>query len=241
MSAHPAQSRTIRDQLLADLRDGIYASSRRLPRESTLAAKLGLSRTQLRDVLASLAREGFITRRHGGGTLITRHVLDVPVRMDLEVEFLDMIRQSGYTPAVAYVRASEGAADSHTARQLGIPEGAPVLRAVRLCTADGRPAISCEDILDRTLIQRDFTLKELRRPIFHFLREVCGVSPYLDLTNLRPVTADDALAEILAVPAGAPVLFMDEVDYDMDGRPVLCSREYFADGFFRHTVMRKKL
>ena len=40
---------------------------------------------------------------------------------------------------------------------------------------------------------------------------------------------------------GTPLLNMEEVDYDIDGRPVLCSSEYFVDGIFRHTVMRKKL
>ena len=104
MSTQPAQSRTIRAQLLSDMREGRYAACERLPRESVLAEKLGISRTQLRDVLASLEREGFITRRHGVGTIINRHVLNAHTRMDIEVEFLDMIRQSGHQAAVAFVR-----------------------------------------------------------------------------------------------------------------------------------------
>ena len=63
----------------------------------------------------------------------------------------------------------------------------------------------------------------------------------LDLTDLRPVVADAALAEIFQIPMGSPLLNMDEVDFDIDGKPVFCSNEYFADGIFRHTVMRKKL
>ena len=43
------------------------------------------------------------------------------------------------------------------------------------------------------------------------------------------------------MPRGTPLLNMEEVDYDIDGRPVFCSSEYFVDGIFRHTVMRKKL
>ena len=57
MSGQPAQTKTIRSQLLADMKDGAYASCERLPRESILAEKLGISRTQLRDILASLERE----------------------------------------------------------------------------------------------------------------------------------------------------------------------------------------
>ena len=241
MSTQPAQSRTIRAQLLSDMREGRYAACERLPRESVLAEKLGISRTQLRDVLASLEREGFITRRHGVGTIINRHVLNVQTRMDIEVEFLDMIRQSGFQPAVAYVHVSDDTADETFSRQLQIPQGTPVIRVARLCTADGRPAIYCEDVVEKSLAKGSYTIKDLKLPIFHFLQQFCGIYPYLDLTDVRPAVADAALAEIFQVPMGTPLLNMDEVDYDIDGHPVFCSNEYFVDGIFRHTVMRKKL
>lgn len=241
MSGQPTQTKTIRSQLLADMKDGAYASCERLPRESVLAEKLGISRTQLRDILASLEREGFITRRHGVGTIINRHVLNVQTRMDIEVEFLDMIRQSGHEPAVAFVRVSDGTADTQVAAQLRIPEDTPIIRIARLCTADGRPAIYCEDVVEKALAKGDYTIQDFKLPIFHFLQRFCGIYPYLDLTDVRPAAADAALAEIFQVPMGTPLLNMEEVDYDIDGRPVFCSSEYFVDGIFRHTVMRKKL
>lgn len=241
MNTHTSHTKAIRAQLLASMRDGEYAQRERLPRESVLCVKLGISRTQLRDILASLEREGFITRRHGVGTVINRHVLNVHTRMDIEVEFLDMIRQNGFTPAVASIRSWEEPADTKTAAQLHLPEGTPMLRVSRLCTADGRPAIYCEDVIQKSLIRAEYTEEDLKLPIFHFLQESCGVYPYLDLTDLRAVPADEKLSDLLQVPLGAPLLYMEEVDYDIDGKPVFCSAEYFADGIFRHTVMRKKL
>lgn len=241
MNPKPTQSKSIRAQLLSAMRDGEYAHCDRLPRESVLSEKLGISRTQLRDILASLDREGFITRRHGVGTIINRHVLGAQGRMDIEVEFLDMIRQSGRAPGVAFVRGTDGTADEKAAGQLGVPVGTPVLQISRLCTADGRPAIYCEDLVEKAKIQRLYTGAELHQPIFDFLQNVCGLSSYLDLTDLRPVAADAFLAGIFQVPEGTPLLSMDEVDYDIDGAPVFVSREYFTDGIFRHTVLRKKL
>ena len=242
MSSQPTQSRTIRAQLLAALRDGEYANCDRLPRESVLSEMLGISRTQLRDILASLEREGFITRRHGVGTLINRYVLDAHARMDIEVEFLDMIRRSGFTPDVAFVQVSDSLADEEIAAKLQIEPGTPVICVARLCTADGKPAIYCEDIFDKSMIRKEtYTLKDLKMPIFDFLQQFCGVSVYLDLTDLKPIVANATLAELLQVPVGASLLQMDEVDYDIDGKPVFCSREYFVDGIFRHTVLRKKL
>lgn len=241
MSTQPTQSKTIRTQLLSEMKSGVYAACDRLPRESVLAETLGISRTQLRDILASLEREGFITRRHGVGTIINRHVLSVETRMDIEVEFLDMIRQSGYKPAVAFVRVSDGTADEKISAQLQIPVGTPIIRIARLCTADGNPAIYCEDVVEKALAKGNYTIQDFKLPIFHFLQQFCGVNPYLDLTDVRPAVADAALAEILQVPIGAPLLNMDEVDFDIEGKPVFCSNEYFVDGIFHHTVMRKKL
>ena len=175
------------------------------------------------------------------GTIINRHVLNVQSRMDIEVEFLDMIRQNGYEPAVAFVRVADGEADAQVAARLQIPEGTPVIRIARLCTADGKPAIYCEDVVEKALAKGTYTIQDFKLPIFHFLQRFCGIYPYLDLTDVRPAVADAALAEIFQVPMGTPLLNMDEVDYDIDGRPVFCSNEYFVDGIFRHTVMRKKL
>ena len=236
-----SQNRTIRTQILQEMQSGEYMNCDRLPRESVLAEKLGISRTQLRDVLASLEREGFITRRHGVGTIINKHVLFSQARMDIEVEFLDMIRHCGHEPAVAFVRAEEGLADTRISQHLRIPIGTPVLKIMRLCTADGRPAIYCEDVLEKSKVTSKLSQSDLELPFFQFLQHRCGIIPYLDLTDLRPVIADEKLSEILQVPLGAPLLYMDEVDYDIEGTPVFCSGEYFADGFFRHTVLRKKL
>ena len=241
MNSPQSQSRTIRSQLLSAMKDGEYADCDRLPRESVLAEKLGISRTQLRDILAALDREGFITRRHGIGTIINRHVLNSPGRMDIEVEFLDMIRENGHVPAVESVRISDGTADEAIAAQLNIPVGTPVIRVARLCTADGKPCIYCEDIVEKALASGDYTLQDLKKPFFHFLQEFCGIIPYLDLTDLRPVIADAELAEIFRIPINTPLLYMNETDYDIEGKPVFVSREYFVDGFFRHTVLRKKL
>lgn len=152
-----------------------------------------------------------------------------------------MIRQNGFTAAVASIQTWEDAAGEVLAGKLQIPVGTSVLRIARLCTANGKPAIYCEDVVERSLVREGYTQQDLQKPIFHFLQEFCGVYPYLDLTDLRAAAADEKLSRIFQVPAGTPLLQMDEVDYDIDGCPVFFSTQYFADGIFRHTVMRKKL
>ena len=237
----PAQNNPIRTRLLAAMQDGIFAHCERLPRESVLAEQLGISRTQLRDSLATLEREGFITRRHGVGTMINRHVLSVQTRMDIEVEFMDMIRQAGKEPGLAFANAQPVACSGEVAARLKIQQGEMVLKVCRLVTADGKPAIYCEDHLPYGLVKRPLEEADFARPIFDFLQEFCLVEPYMDLTEIRPTVADARLAKLLCVAKGAPLLYMDEVDYDIAGTPVLACAEYYEDGVVKHTVMRKRL
>ncbi len=233
--------KSIRTDLVTEMKTGRYAGCDHLPPEKDLAEQLGISRTQLRDVLASLEREGFITRRHGIGTVINHFVLAVQTRTDIEAEFLDMIRESGHTPGVAFVETCDELADETVARLLKIKEGSPVLSITRMCTADGFPAIYCKDIIDKGQIKVGYTQDDLKKPIFHFLEQFCSLSAYLDLTELRAVCADAHMAQVFQIPEGSPLLCMEEVDYSIDGQPVMCSIQHFANGIIHHTVMRKKL
>lgn len=233
---------SVRERLLREMREGRFFDCERLPRESVLAQLLGISRTQLRDSLALLEREGFISRRHGVGTVINHHVLDIQTRMDLEQEFLDMVRSAGYQPEVAFVKAIGIACDAEIAGKLRIEPGSKVLRVSRLVTADGRPTIYCDDYIDWQKIKdKSYDKQSLVMPIFYFLTRYCDIEPVMDVTEVRPVAADQRLAEIFGITQGTPLLFMDEIDYDIKGYPVFCSAEYYIDGVIRHTVMRKKL
>ena len=233
---------SIRSRLLREMRQGIFASSLRLPPENELCALLGVSRTQLRDSLAQLDREGFISRCHGVGTLINRHVLAIQTRMDLEVEFMDMVREAGFVPEAKCLGAETRGAGPEVAERLHVAEGAPCLHIAKLVTADGRGAILCQDIIDCAKI-RDHCYPEdvFVQPVFYFLQRFCGLTPLMDVTSVRAVAAEKEVADVLGVPVGEPLLYMDEVDYDRDGAPILYARQFYADGIVRHSLIRKKI
>ena len=228
-------------QLIQQMRTGAYATCDQLPRESELAKAMGISRTQLRDILAVLECEGFITRRHGVGTLINRHVLQLPVRIDMEQEFMDMIHAGGYTPSVLSVTAEESPATAEEAEKLHLPAGTRLMRCNKLCAANKSPAIYCEDMFDASLLQNVPTEKDLRVPIFQLLQDKCRLNCFMDIARLMPVVADDRLAEILQLTPGTPLLYIEEVDYDVDGNPILYSRQYFVSDYFQHNIIRKRL
>lgn len=228
-------------QLLYEMREGCYADAQHLPRENELAKRMGMSRTQLRDILAVLECEGFITRRHGVGTIINRHVLNVPNRIDMEQEFLEMIHASGFKPAVAYVQTEEIPATADEAQKLCLSKGTTLLRCRKLCTADKSPAIYCEDMFERALLQDEVMPRDFRAPVFQLLQDKCRINCFMDMARLRPIVADEALAEVLQIERGTPLLYVEEVDHDIEGKPILFSRQYFVGDYVQHNILRKRL
>ena len=227
--------------LLREMRTGAYANCPHLPRESELAKVMGISRTQLRDILAVLECEGFITRRHGVGTIINRHVLQVKTRMDMEQEFLEMIHAGGFKPGASVLKVERGCATEAECAALQLPEGTEVIRCEKLCTADKNPALLCRDIFMASLLKGEVTEQMFQAPVFQVLQDKCGVNCYMDISELHPIVASNPVAEILNLPLGTPLMYIDEVDYDIEGKPVLYSQQYFVNDYFHYNILRKRL
>lgn len=227
--------------LLREMRTGAYAACPHLPRESELAKVMGISRTQLRDILAVLECEGFITRRHGVGTIINRHVLQVPTRVDMEQEFLEMIYAGGFKPGVSVVRVEKAPATAQERERLKLEENSEVIRCDKLFTADKKPALLCRDVFDASVYRGEPEEAAFRPPVFQVLQEKCGINCYMDISRLIPMVADEALSGILHIAVGQPLLYIDEVDFDIEGKPVLYSQQHFVNDYFCHTILRKRL
>ena len=235
------QINSVRSRLLREMKEGAYRYSGKLPPEGTLAERLNISRTQLRDSLAQLEREGFISRHQGVGTVINRHVLAVTVRMDMEIEFMEMIQASGHEPGQLSFSFDLVPAGETAAQHLAISPDDTVLKVCRLIGADGKPAIYCEDYIPAALIKKkDYTEQDLQKPIFSFLKQFCSLEAHMDLTEVRPAVADEALAGMFRVPEGTPLLYLDELDYDKEGMPMLYSPQYYIGGVIQHTMLRMK-
>lgn len=235
-------STQITRHILDAMQSGVYRELDRLPPEVEIAETLGVSRTVVRDSLALLEREGFVTRKHGLGTIINRHVLEAKTRVDLEKEFFEMVRDAGYKPSVRFLQIEEAMAGEADRQLFGEEEGSEVLRIGRVIYADEMPAIYCIDTISKSLIvDPDYTEVDMRKAIFEFLDRFCDTSVYMDLTEIQAINADTELARILQVPAGTAVLHFNERGYDLKGRLILHSREYYRDGIFHHTILRKKI
>lgn len=240
-SRHIQLASQVEAELLSQIRSGKYRTARRLPPELQLAQELSVSRTAVRDALSIMEQEGYVSRRRGTGTIINRHVVNVAVRFDGEEEFLRIVEKSGYAPAVRFLGAEIAPAGDAVAGWLKLTPGSEVLAVGRVITADGIPVIYCMDYIPAQLLRsRDYTERDLREPIFDFLRQFCGIEGCMDLTELHARNAPQLVADALELEPGTAVLNFDEVWYDFDGNPILYADEFYREGMITHTILRKR-
>ena len=96
-------------------------------------------------------------------------------------------------------------------------------------------------MFDASLLAAPASEQNLRAPVFQLLQEKCRLNCFMDVAKLLPVVADEHMAEILKIAPGTPLLYIEEVDYDVDGNPILYSRQYFVSGYFDYNILRKRL
>ena len=117
---------SIRDDLLAKIKNGTYAEGETIPSEVDLAREYGVSRPTIRQALQVLANAGYLDRRKRRGTIVsnsnaedTTDVLDIDCpRMQGVQSFEDEIRATGKTVRTMAILVKREQADEEVAEGL---------------------------------------------------------------------------------------------------------------------------
>ncbi len=226
--------------LAEEIRSGSFAHAARLPAEVELAARMGVSRTVVRDALGELERAGFVERVRGIGTVIHRNVVHLPNRLDQKVEFLSMIAAAGHTPHTDHVRVDILPADEPLARLLEIEPGAQTVRVYKRVLADAKPVIFCIDYFPLSIFRGTSPLLlDMTEPVFDMLKRECGQVVTSTTTRVQAAYGDPAMRRLMELSSGEALLLLDEVSYTRLCLPVMRSLGYYTN-FFDFSILRKK-
>jgi GntR family transcriptional regulator len=240
MGSTRSRVRAAREHLLGWISLGRIRPGGQLPAEPQLASELGVSRATLRDALRSLEEEGLVTRTRGAGTFVTHRPR---VRNDLGANFgvTEAIREAGMEPGYEEGITRIERASALDSEPLGLSPGAEVVIVDRVRTADGRRVVFSVDVLPGKLLEdRPDVLPRLARgSLYETMQRELGVVISHGVASFAPMKAGRTLASKLRVPRGTVVLYLRQVDYDEEGRPVLSSHEYHLGDAFEFTVLRR--
>jgi GntR family transcriptional regulator len=230
----------VRHELARGIGEGRWLAGDQLPPEPELATALGVSRATLRDALRSLEEDGFVTRVRGAGTFVT-HRPRLKNNLDVNFGVTDLIRSMGMRPGTRDLDAARGPCTVEERERLELAEDATVMRARRVRTADGRPVVLSEDVVPGLLVEGRPDLAERLGggSLYDLLERDLGVVVRQGVASIRPANAGRQVSDLLDVPEGTLLLYLLQVDYDAEGRPVLLSHEHHLADAFEITVVRR--
>lgn len=210
---------------------GRYAADGRLPGEHEIMAEFGVARVTARRALAELEAEGLVERGRGRGTRLRPDAPIREVRATLEGLFENLLAM-GLETRVRLLAVEDRPAPPEIARAMDLPPGTPMLHAIRLRLVEEGPFSHLSTWIPQEIAARlrreDLALK----PLLSMLEEA-GVAVASADQIVSATLAEPPVAELLELPVGAPLLAIERVVRDADGRAVEQIRALYRPDRYR--------
>lgn len=218
--------RQVADGIERGIANGSFAAGERLPGEMEIADTYRVNRHTVRRALAALAERGLVRAERGSGTYVEAAKLAYPLRS--RTRFSEIVGAGGHEPRGQLISASQEPATRELARQLALKTGAPLVRIEALRLADRTPIcvstswLSAERFPDAGQVFA--STRSMTKLLAHY-----GIRDYRRAsTRITAAIADASDAARLDLALGRPVLVVDSIDVDTEGRPLATKRSRFA-------------
>jgi len=223
--------------ILDQIKDGVWQSEEMLPTEIELVNRYQLSRATVRQAFDVLVNEGWIYRRQGQGTFVSKPVFEQNINRI--VSFWDDMHQRGLKPGTEVLSSEIILATEDVVENLEIEKDQELASLVRLRLADDEPLSVEHSLLVHKycigILDQDYANRSLRKMLADEFN--------LHITNakqkVRAVPATKYLAELLKIDEAAPLLHIDRISYTEDGIPIEYLRiNLRGDRYTFHSLLR---
>ena len=228
----------VRRRLIGMVERGTLQPGEKLGAERELAVKLGVSRSTLRQALASLEDAGIVRRvpGRGGGTFVASAKVERDLSRIVGIPML--LRDQGFTAGSVVVSVGVTTAGVDASEALGIGEDDFVVDLVRIRLADGVP-ISLEHAKFPAELVPGLPERELGGSIYELCDREYGLRPDEAIEHIEVVLASADQASILGIETGAPLLSVTRTTRDSAGLVFEYSHDLFRADRTRISVKVK--
>ena len=211
-------------QLFLRLRDEITAGQRLpgslLPGEIELAGQFGVSRVTARRALNELAREGLVDRKRRAGTRVAQRTIIAPIEASIE-QAVEALLVFGRDTTARVLSLGIAPANANTAALFAIPPGEPIVRAQRLRLLKGSPLGIVTSEVPQAVAGGSLTRDRLESQSILALLAEQGWRAASATQAVSALAADMATAAQLDIDVGAPLLRVERVVANAEGKPFL--------------------
>lgn len=213
---------------------GEFGVGAKIPTEAELVADYGVSRITVRQSLRSLEEEGLIRREAGRGTFVNDpKAFTGTLQLDGS---LDDLMSMGLATQVQLLDHKTVSVSGQEAERLDLEAGAKVVRCTRIRFVGDQPYSYIVNDLPYEIGRRIPRSYLKSGSILQFLEQELGILLMSADQSVRATLADAVVAPRLDVPIGAPLLYVDRIVFDEEGRRVERVRTYYRSDIYNFTL-----
>ena len=195
---------------------GVFQPGCRLPGERVLAARLGISRSTVRNVLGALGDSGRLQPApYRGWFVADRKLVHEPNRLR---GFTEMARDQDRQASSRVLRCFVRRPQIEEAERLGLSADASVVQLERLRSLDGKPISVEYSCLPEARVPGLDAADLLDRSLYEVLSTAYGIVASRCDYQLQAEGADADASRLLGIEVGAPVLVGYQRTYDQQER-----------------------
>ncbi|MCY0897947.1 MAG: GntR family transcriptional regulator [Firmicutes bacterium] len=219
------------------IQSGEWEPGDQIPAEDDLARQFAVSRATIREAISQLTVEGYLVKRRGIGTFV-RGPRAISGGLESLISITQLIEQQGYQPGTSYLSVTRRPASEREEERFRAWRTREVAELRRVRTADGTPVLYCVDIFPAQFLPDDSA--KLSHSLFRYLEQECGQVVIFAQTEIEVTKADETMAAHLKIPAGSPLLCLNQAHYNQNSTLLLWSHDHFVPGTFRFDVIRHR-
>jgi GntR family transcriptional regulator len=210
--------RQVKRQLIADIQSGVAAPGAALPNETDLARRFNVSIGTVRRAVDELVAEHVLVRQQGRGTFVGK--LD---RERFMFQFFKIVGRDGVSefPQVRLHAFTRTRATREEAQALGLHGTQAVFCIDNVLLLKGRPVIHDHIVIAATMFPglTEDVFTERTATIYGLYQSAFGITIVEADERVRAELVTPASAQLLALPAGMPVLRIERVAFTFDRKP----------------------
>lgn len=215
----------LRQTILDAIVDGRWRAGDRLPSETELCRQFDISRTTVRQALTMLELEGALRREQGRGTFVAEPAPTTGF-LQSSAGFQEDAERGGHVVTSRVLNVGVERMPAWAAAGLDREPETHGVSVERVRSLDGQVVMYAD-----TWILLDFAEGVLaadlsRESLYHVLHERHGVVVHEGRRSVQAVVAEPRVASLLEVPEGSPLLYVEAITSDRDGRPFECYRAW---------------
>lgn len=220
------------DILRSLIRHPDFSNGTLFPKEIDLAEYWGISRNTLRQAINNLVKEGLIERKKRSGTRVTRQ--KISTNLNNWMSFTHEMESMGLSFKNLLLQVEKRAANDEVALNLQVPVQTEVVCLKRVRGIDVNPMVYFESYFHpRIGILADETFE---KPLYELLNEKYTSIPMYSQEEIKAIAATKALAEILKIKEGEPLLERKRRVLDVEKKLIEYNICYYRSDWFTYSI-----